>query len=1555
MKPPARIRLRLLGRLALARDDDPAPIRLSTRKAGALIAFVAMAPEQLATREQLAAFLWGGCTDQQARQSLRQALALLRKDLGSTHLLATDTEVVRLQPGVWSVDARDFDALTKSSDPNDLDRAARLFGGEFLSGLNIEEEGFEEWVREQRQRMQLAAARLCETFAARPDLVIDTAQALNVAEQLLAIDPLREDWQRIALTLYARYRGRNEALAQADAFADVLQRELGSGPERETQDLVERIRAGEIAAANPTPARPDEPAGEAGPVPAARPRPVRWRTIAAVLAVIALAGGGMFALIRPNPPADAPVSVASSVPPQPAHEDDWRSPSLAGATRRDRMLKSIVPIAVLPFTAVGDTSASAQLIADMMTDDLINVMSRVPSFRVISRRTTSRYQGVDVATVGAELQVKYVLEGSIRAQDGGLRVNLQLIDPATRLPLWSGRVERADADRHAVRDEIVAGIARQLQIEIIPIEGERRSADQTADADAYLGWSAMQAGFAQTGIDHYRRAEAHFRKALERDPQHLSARIGVGAFHANVGAQRLDTETAEHFRKAREILTEVIQRHPDNATALFQLGILTQSTPGPGQIKQGLALFERVVDLNPSNAGAHAHIGHALARTGQAEKGIEHVRYAMRLSPKDPSLAIWQEFIGNAQLELAQYAPAAESFRASAALAPEYPRPWAGLAAAHALAGDDAAMKGPLDRLKALAQDANAEALLKRFGRNPKSRLHEGLRLALTPRADPWQPPAPGAAAAGNIVPLVILPFKTYGEDQIGALADMVTDDLTNMLSRVQSFRVISRQTARAYRNEAADVASLGSALHVRYVLEGSMRVQNDRLRVNVELIDPATRLPAWTGRIERDRGDRIGIVDEIVTQLARELQFELINIESERRSNDPDTDALIYRGWAAMYDIGLDSYRKAETYFREALARDPDSLSAQIGMGAFHARIGALVLDAEPLAHRAKAQQILEEALRRNPYSSAANFYLGLATNLDATLPRAIELFKRSIDLNPSFPSAHAHVGHALVRTGHPAEGLPYIKYAMRLSPRDPTMTVFLEMAGHAELELNHHAAAIESFERAAALKPAYPRPWAGLAAAHALAGRMDEARDYARKLIALQPHLGTDALIGQFGRTAGSQLRTGLSLALAPASAPAADSWKSPPLTPERHGANTRPVIALAVLPFTAIGEDTALRMTADIITEDLTNGLSRVSLLRVISRQTMRSYAGGKIDVAAIGAELGVRYVLEGALRMQGDRLRVHVELIDPATRLPVWSARIERDSADQYQVHDEIVGRLARELEFEIYHAEADRPSKDPTFNQLIYRGWAAVLDHGTEGITALKRAEAAFVEADAREPGNKASRFGLGAYHTLVGSLQLVTDWREHLVKAEQLLRRNIKDGPDTAGQHFYLSIVQRMRGDLGPALESLRHCLEIAPSMAPCHAHVGHTLVQMNRAVEGLAHVDYALRLSPRDLSRPYWLRFAGEAEIEMGHFDRATALLRQSYAANPHHPFLLRSLAAASALSGNVDESRKYIAELGTVAPHLSIERYLNRPAPLRAAQPELSRGLRMALAPRM
>ena len=1159
MQQPDLIRLRLLGRLTLAFANDPTPIKLSTRKAGTLLAFLAVSPEQIATREQLATLLWGDCSDQQARQSLRQSLVRLRKELGRPDYISADSAVVRLQPGLWQVDALDFEQLSKSADADELARAATLFDGEFLAGLNLEEEGFGDWVREQRQRAQFAAFRLCETFAARPDLVRDGEKAIAVTERLLALDPLREDWQRIALTLYARYRGRNEALAQADVFASILQRELAVKPEPETRHLVERIRAGDIAPVRMREAALPADPNPVGPVPAvaddgdvatlAPPQAIQGRrssirALAATVVGAALLGAGVlgYALL----PRDAAAPATAQPPAASTTPDYWRDPSQTVETAA----KDIIPIAVLPIAALGDTGGATQLIADMMTDDLVNVLSRVPSFRVISRQTTSRYQGqpIDVAAIGAELRVRYVLEGSARMQDGGLRVNVQLFDPRTRLPVWSGRVERDGADRHAIRDEIVSRIARELQIDMLPIEGARRAADNSADGSAYLGWAAMQAAFAKTSVDHYRQAEAHFREALERDPGHIVATMGMGSYHANLAVQRLDADTQKHFAKAEELLGEAVRRDPRNANAHHHLGVLYQGLPG--RLQEGLDRFQKAVELNPSSAGSHAHIGHALARMGQAEKGIQHIHYAMRLSPKDPALAIWHEFTGNAQLELARYPEAIESFRQSATLAPKYPRPWAGLAAAYALTGDEDGAKASLARLETFAAGLNAKQVIERFGRKKESRLHEGLRLALAPKQDTWlSPPLP-----------------------------------------------------------------------------------------------------------------------------------------SERR--------------------------------------DPDAAKS-------------------------------------------------------------------------------------------------------------------------------------------------------------------------------------------------------------------------------------ARTITAIAVTPFKTFG-GTAAAPISDTITDDLTNILSRVPQLRVISRQTMRHYVEQDYDAAKLGAELGVHYVLEGSIRPHGDRLRVNVELIDPASRLTVWTVRIERQNGEQHDIQDEIVARIARELHVEIIKADSDRISADPGIFDLTRLGWRAVFEHGTEGMPALARAEAAFSEVLKRSPGHWGGRAGLGAYHALIGSSRFVADWEDHLNKGEQLLVQSIQERPNEAGPYFYLSLIQRRRGQFAEATRSLERCVEITPSAANCYAHLGHTSVQLGRAEEGLKLINYALRLSPRDMTRSYWQRFAADGEIELGNYDKALDLLRESHAGNPTQPLMLRSLAAAYALSGNIVDAQKTLAELKAVAPFMSPERMINRPPPFDTIQPALNRGLRMAVAPR-
>ena len=166
-------------------------------------------------------------------------------------------------------------------------------------------------------------------------------------------------------------------------------------------------------------------------------------------------------------------------------------------------------------------------------------------------------------------------------------------------------------------------------------------------------------------------------------------------------------------------------------------------------------------------------------------------------------------------------------------------------------------------------------------------------------------------------------------------------------------------------------------------------------------------------------------------------------------------------------------------------------------------------------------------------------------------------------------------------------------------------------------------------------------------------------------------------------------------------------------------------------------------------------------------------------------------------------------------------------------------------------------------------------------------------------------------------------------------------RREGTDDQCTDSDHYageYRALQQQVSEKAGNAL---------------AYAHIGHVLVATGRAREGLDHIRYALRLSPADPHRTHWVRFAGEAELELGRHEQAIVSLRQSYALNPRQPQTLRALAAAEAASGRMDEARKHLAELKEVAPHISQERLLKQPLALASDQPELLRGLQLALSP--
>jgi DNA-binding SARP family transcriptional activator/TolB-like protein len=736
------IRFRFLGRFSAVVDGEPPThVRISSKKGIALLAYLAMHPEHTVSRERLATLLWGDRLDQQARSSLRQCILSLRNALlpASTDLLALDGDAVGLRMERVTVDALEFQMLGKSTDLADLARAAQLYRGEFLSDLSLDSETFSSWLRATRARLEAEAAGILEVCADRLDAANRGAEAMEAAERLVAIDPLREDWQRRLLWIYARQKGRNAALAYAKTVIEMFKNELDVDPEPATSAVIDDIQRHEV-----------EPAERAVGPPS----------------VIGVAGG----LDAPScPPASLP-QVTGRAPIAPDQPHWTRTPRAIVpqlqtffpmlSPRISRSLETVLPllsvvvvlgflgqyhpmlgeidtgasaakdaalIAVVPFTQVVD-SGDSSAIADTISDDLVDTLSSIGDFRVISRQTSRQYRGQpkDVMTIGNELGVRYVVDGGVKIEDNKLRVNVELIDTRSRLQVWSDRYE-VDRTNRFVADDIVRGIARALQINLIRIKSKRSAALKSArpDADELLakGWDAMLSNGPENRLEE---AEAAFSEVLRIDPESIGAMLGLAEHHITAVFELAVASPEPYLSEAEQLLDRVLRRRPESGKAYFDRSFLQSLR---GELLPGLASVERSLSINPSFAPGYVQLGRLLTRLGRFDEARERIQYAIRLSPKDPALPIWTMVAGWTELECSRNEAALELLSRSVALNPNNPLVQGSLAAAYALDGDRADADLHAAKFRALTPGITDERRLARFGGS--HRLAEGVRLAL--------------------------------------------------------------------------------------------------------------------------------------------------------------------------------------------------------------------------------------------------------------------------------------------------------------------------------------------------------------------------------------------------------------------------------------------------------------------------------------------------------------------------------------------------------------------------------------------------------------------------------------------------------------------------------------------------------------------------------------------------------------------------------------------------------------------------------------------------------
>jgi TolB-like protein len=397
--------------------------------------------------------------------------------------------------------------------------------------------------------------------------------------------------------------------------------------------------------------------------------------------------------------------------------------------------------------------------------------------------------------------------------------------------------------------------------------------------------------------------------------------------------------------------------------------------------------------------------------------------------------------------------------------------------------------------------------------------------------------------------------------------------------------------------------------------------------------------------------------------------------------------------------------------------------------------------------------------------------------------------------------------------------------------------------------------------------------------------------------------------------------------------------------------------PRLSIVVLPFVNLSADPEQNYFADGVTDSLTTDLSRISGLFVISRNSAFSYKGKSTDVRQVGREMNVRYVLEGSVQRGGNRLRVNVQLIDADTSNHLWAERFDKPVADLLDMQDEIVSRLANTLSSQLIEIEARRAERTPHPDaiDLYFQGkaWA------NKGPTPeyMAQARGFFERALVLDPENIDALVSVAAVDAVSAASHMVDDRRALLAAAEAMLIKALSIAPQHARAHQLLGNVKLFTNRAAEGISECERALALNRNLAEAHSSIGIAKVLMGRSAETEAHVQDALRLSPRDNGVYRWLYIIGGAKLQLRADAEAVAWIRRSLEVNRNYPVAHFHLAAALALLGKLNDARAAVKDGLALDPYFTRRRFLanslsDDPTFL-AAEKRISEGMRMAGVP--
>ena len=371
----------------------------------------------------------------------------------------------------------------------------------------------------------------------------------------------------------------------------------------------------------------------------------------------------------------------------------------------------------------------------------------------------------------------------------------------------------------------------------------------------------------------------------------------------------------------------------------------------------------------------------------------------------------------------------------------------------------------------------------------------------------------------------------------------------------------------------------------------------------------------------------------------------------------------------------------------------------------------------------------------------------------------------------------------------------------------------------------------------------------------------------------------------------------------------------------------------LSIVVLPFTNLSNDPAQDYFADGVTENLTTDISRLRNSFVIARNTAFTFKGKNLDAKAIGKELGVRYVLEGSVQRDANRVRVNAQLIDAESGAHVWADRFEDDVVDLFKLQDDVVARLAGTLQVELLNAEAqrslhDRP-RNPDAIDLTMRGMALL----NQPFTKASRFQARdfFEQALTLDPTNADALAGTA----FVDMSDYNQDWsgqQDLYARAMQRAEQALLLNPDQPYAHYAKARLIMMKAKPNDAVSANRVIAEAEatlradPSFARAYWPMAAGEQLLGNYGQSISRLEQAVRISPRDSNIGTWHMEMGRDLLGLGRTDAAVQEGLKAIDSGYRTAQSYMALAAFLAAADNVPEAKAALAEAMNLNPKLSV-----------------------------